>query len=73
MLTDSIRLRGSVQTSTPVSVKLFSWPGQNKPMVMRVRLAVVSLIFTSSKANWETISDDLPQYEAYEPGRNTVK
>jgi len=40
---------------------------------MRVRLAVVSLIFTSSKANWETISDDLPQYEAYEPGRNTVK
>ena len=26
-------------------------------------------IFTTSKANWETINGNLPQYEAYEPGR----
>jgi len=26
-------------------------------------------IFTTSKADWETICGDLPQYEEYEPGR----
>lgn len=27
-------------------------------------------IFVTSKANWEEISGDLPQYESYEPGRD---
>ena len=26
-------------------------------------------IFVSSRANWDEISDDLPQYDGYEPGR----
>ena len=26
-------------------------------------------IFVSSKANWDEITDDLPQYDGYEPGR----
>lgn len=45
---------------------------------VRIRLGTVSTdiserpmahIFTSSKANWEEITGDLPQYESYEPGR----
>lgn len=26
-------------------------------------------IFVSSKANWDEIADELPQYDSYEPGR----
>ena len=29
-------------------------------------------IFVTSKANWEDITGDLPQYESYEPDRNTL-
>jgi len=48
------------------------------PTVVRVRLGTiespiterpVAHIFATSKANWEEITDDLPQYPGYEPGR----
>jgi len=48
------------------------------PNKVRVRLGVIESaiterpsahIFVTSKAHWETINDDLPQYEAYEPNR----
>lgn len=48
------------------------------PDQVRVRLGTIESdirerpqahIFTTSKANWETICGDLPQYEEYEPGR----
>jgi len=29
-------------------------------------------IFITSKANWEELTDDLPQYEAYEPNRDEL-
>ncbi|MFO7604430.1 MAG: GFA family protein [Gammaproteobacteria bacterium] len=50
----------------------------SKPDQVRVRLGTIESeieerpmahIFTTSKANWEKISDDLPQYETYEPNR----
>lgn len=49
-----------------------------KPEQVRIRLGTiedniderpVAHIFATSKANWEDICGDLPQYEAYEPGR----
>ncbi|GAO36624.1 aldehyde-activating protein [Sulfuricella sp. T08] len=52
---------------------------ESRPEDVRVRLGTidsdieersVAHIFATSKANWEEISGDLPQYEAYEPGRN---
>lgn len=48
------------------------------PATVRVRLGTISSdiaerpvahIFASSKANWEDIEDDIPQFETYEPGR----
>ena len=48
------------------------------PEVVRVRLGTIESpiterpsahIFATSKANWEEITDDLPQYPGYEPGR----
>jgi len=48
------------------------------PDVVRVRIGTIESdiserpsahIFATSKANWEEISDELPQYPAYEPGR----
>ena len=50
----------------------------NKPDRVRVRLGTIESdiqerpeahIFTTSKANWEEITGDLPQYEGYEPER----
>lgn len=52
----------------------------SKPEQVRVRLGTIESdiserplghIFVTSKANWEEITGDLPQYEDYEPGRNT--
>jgi len=49
-----------------------------KPGQVRVRLGTIESditerpqahIFVGSKANWETITGDLPQYDSYEPGR----
>lgn len=49
-----------------------------RPDQVRVRLGTIESaiterpqahIFATSKANWEDISGDLPQYEGYEPGR----
>lgn len=49
-----------------------------RPKQVRIRLGSidsdieerpVAHIFATSKANWEEIAGDLPQYEAYEPGR----
>ncbi len=50
----------------------------SKPAQVRVRLGTIESditerpeahIFASSKANWEDICGDLPQYDAYEPNR----
>ena len=50
----------------------------NRPDEVRVRLGTIESditerpeahIFVTSKANWEEICGDLPQYEAYEPNR----
>ena len=49
-----------------------------RPDVVRIRLGTIESdinekptahIFATSKANWENITDDLPRYETYEPGR----
>lgn len=51
---------------------------QARPGEVRVRLGTIESdieerpsahIFVSSKANWEHIAGDLPQYDSYEPGR----
>ncbi|MEW6133666.1 MAG: GFA family protein [Pseudomonadota bacterium] len=51
---------------------------EKRPGQVRVRLGTIESdiaerpkahIFASSKANWEDICGDLPQYESYEPGR----
>lgn len=53
---------------------------ESRPDELRVRLGTIDSdiqerpmahIFATSKAAWEEISGDLPQYESYEPGRNT--
>lgn len=53
---------------------------ESKPEQVRIRLGTIESdiderpsahIFVSSKANWEEIAGDLPQYEGYEPGRQT--
>lgn len=58
---------------SPIMSKTQSRPGQ-----VRVRLGTIESdiqerpmahIFATSKANWEEISGNLPQYESYEPGR----
>jgi len=50
----------------------------SSPDKVRVRLGVIESdiserpsahIFATSKANWDEISDNLPQYESYEPDR----
>lgn len=50
-----------------------------RPDQVRVRLGTIESdirerpeahIFVTSKANWDHIGDDLPQYEAYEPVRD---
>jgi len=52
----------------------------NKPAQIRIRLGTIETdileqpeahIFVSSKANWETICDNLPQFNAHEPNRDT--
>lgn len=51
----------------------------SKPDKVRVRIGTIESdieerpmahIFVTSKANWEEIGGDLPQYEGYEPDRN---
>ncbi|HEY9050259.1 MAG TPA: GFA family protein [Gammaproteobacteria bacterium] len=51
---------------------------ETKPDQVRIRLGTIeddiserplAHIFATSKANWEDICGDLPQYEAYEPNR----
>ena len=51
---------------------------EEKSDQVRIRLGTITSeikerpeahIFTTSKANWEEITGDLPQYESYEPGR----
>ncbi|WP_177418122.1 GFA family protein [endosymbiont of Lamellibrachia barhami] len=51
---------------------------ESLPNKVRVRLGTVESdirerpvahIFVTSKANWETLPDDLPHYESYEPSR----
>jgi hypothetical protein len=61
---------------SPILSKSESRPGQ-----VRVRLGTIDSeiverpmahIFATSKACWEEITDDLPQYEAYEPNRDAL-
>jgi hypothetical protein len=51
---------------------------EQQPDQVRIRIGTIDSditerpsahIFSSSKANWEEILGELPQYEAYEPGR----
>ena len=51
---------------------------EQQPDQVRIRIGTIESditerpsahIFSSSKANWEEILGELPQYEAYEPGR----
>lgn len=51
---------------------------ESNPKKVRVRLGTIETdiserpgahIFASSKANWEDIEGDLPQYDSYQPGR----
>lgn len=58
---------------SPILSKSTSRPGE-----VRVRLGIIESniterpiahIFTTSKADWEEICGELPQYEEYEPGR----
>ena len=51
---------------------------KSNPEEVRIRVGAISSdieerpiahIFVTSKANWEEINGDLPQYESYEPGR----
>lgn len=53
----------------------------SRPEQVRVRLGTIDSdiverpmahIFVTSRANWETITGDLPQYEAYEPNRDAL-
>ena len=52
-----------------------------RPEQVRVRLGTIESdiqerpmahIFATSRANWETICGDLPQYEGHEPGRDVL-
>lgn len=61
---------------SPILGKSDARPGQ-----VRVRIGTIESdiderptahIFATSRANWEEITDGLPQYEAYEPGRDTA-
>lgn len=54
---------------------------ESRPAQVRVRLGTIESdiaerpmahIFATSKANWEEITGDLPQYESYEPGRDML-
>lgn len=54
---------------------------ESRPEQVRVRLGTIDSeiserpiahIFATSKASWENITEDLPQYEAYEPGRDAL-
>ena len=53
----------------------------SRPDQVRVRMGTIDSeiverpmahIFITSKANWEELTDDLPQYEAYEPNRDEL-
>ena len=53
----------------------------SRPAQVRVRLGTIESdiqerpmahIFVTSRANWETICGDLPQYEGHEPGRDVL-
>ncbi|MFO7541535.1 MAG: GFA family protein [Thiobacillus sp.] len=59
---------------SPVLSRTASRPEQVRVRVGTIESDIVEQpiahIFATSKANWETIAGDLPQHEAYEPGRN---
>ena len=55
---------------------------ESSPNKVRVRLGTIESdinerpiahIFVTSKANWEEIAGDLPQYESFEPSRKTFE
>ena len=62
---------------SPIISKATTRPGQVRVRLGTIESAIkerpVAHIFATSKANWEEICGDLPQYESFEPGRNTRK
>jgi len=61
------------QCGSPIISKNTAYPN-----TVRIRLGAIETpitekpeahIFTTSKADWDDICDDLPQYESYEPDR----
>lgn len=61
---------------SPIMSKTASRPGQVRVRLGTIESAIkerpVAHIFATSKADWEKISGDLPQYESYEPGLDAL-
>ena len=61
---------------SPILSKSESRPGQVRVRVGTIESGIVERtmahIFAPSKACWEEIADDLPQFEAYEPNRDAL-
>lgn len=79
---DQLTAYESSPGQTRLSCQICSSPviskNQSKPEQLRIRLGTIDSeisekpqahIFVSSKASWDQITDDLPQYDSYEPGR----
>jgi hypothetical protein len=61
---------------SPIMSKTTLRPGQIRVRLGTIESAInerpVAHTFATSKADWEDICGDLPQYESYEPGRDTL-
>ncbi len=59
---------------SPIMSRTTARPGQVRVRLGTIESAIaerpMAHIFVSSRANWEEICGDLPQYDAYEPGRD---
>jgi hypothetical protein len=58
---------------SPIMSKSRQQPGQVRVRIGSIETDIkerpMAHIFTTSRANWDDICGELPQYEAYEPGR----
>ena len=55
---------------SPILSKTASRPQQVGTIESDIQERPMAHIFATSRANWETICGDLPQYEGHEPGRD---
>ena len=59
---------------SPIMSRTASRPGQVRVRLGTIESAIterpMAHIFSTSKADWEEIAGDLPQYEGFEPGRD---